>query len=176
MESVVLMDSGCSLPHDAGGALLRMGLEATALASQAQDLLERDPRKKQLLERAGALRVQERLGWLAVRTSEFPGGDLEGAAKASMALAVYHMQLLELEKGRQWLETALAEAPQDKVFLRVIIAHNMRTLQYHIRELSSSSTPAQSGRSSPVPAAGEQPAGDVAAAIERLGELTLAPR
>ena len=115
-----------------------MGLEATALALQAQDLLERDPRKKQLLERAGAVRVQERLGWLAVRTSEFPGGDLEGAAKASMALAVYHMQLLELEKGHQWLETALAEAPQDKVFLRVIIAHNMRTLQRKRKLLTGS--------------------------------------
>ena len=55
-----------------------------------------------------------------------------------MALAVYHMQLLELEKGHQWLETALAEAPQDKVFLRVIIAHNMRTLQRKKKLLTGS--------------------------------------
>jgi hypothetical protein len=187
IESLILHDFGGCLPHDTGGKLLRMGREATALASQAQYLRASDPRMKHLLERARALRVQERLGWLAVRTREFPAGDMEGAAKASLALAAYHLQLLELEEGREWLATALAEAPKDKHLVLAIIEHNMCALRRMLRELSSSSTPAQSGRSSPAqsgrssPAqaaaeAGEQPAADVAAVIiERLGQLTLAP-
>ena len=172
---MILHDIGGCLPHDTGGMLLRLGHDATALASQAQALPAGDPRTKQLLERARALRLQERLGWLAVRTSEFPAGDMEGAAKASLALGAYHFYLFELDEAREWLTTALAEAPKDKDFVRVIIKHNMRALRHVIRDLSSSSTPAQSGRSSPVPAAAGQPAGDVAAAIEKLGELSLAP-
>jgi hypothetical protein len=175
VQSVILHDIGGCLPHDTGGMLLRLGHDATALASQAQALPAGDPRTKQLLERAGALRLQERLGWLAVRTSEFPAGDMEGAAKASLALGAYHFYLFELDEAREWLTTALAEAPKDKDFVRAIIKHNMRALRHVIRDLSSSSTPAQSGRSSPVPAAAGQPAGDVAAAIEKLGELSLAP-
>jgi hypothetical protein len=176
VQSVILHDIGGCLPHDTGGMLLRLGHDATALASQAQALPAGDPRTKQLLGRARALRLQERLGWLAVRTSEFPAGDMEGAAKASLALGAYHLYLFELEEAREWLATALAESPKDKDFVRAIIAHNMRALRHMLRDLSSSSTPAQSGRSSP--AAGGQPArpaADAAAALEKLRELLLAP-
>ena len=62
VQSLILHDTGGCLPHDTGGVLLRLGHDATALASQAQALPAGDPRTKQLLGRARALRLQERLG------------------------------------------------------------------------------------------------------------------
>ena len=107
IKSAILIPRGGHLPHDTDGKLLRMGHEATALVFGAQHLPTGHPRKRQLFEQARAMRLEERQGWLAVRTSEFPAGDLEGAAKASLAIATYHLELQELEKGREWLAKAL---------------------------------------------------------------------
>ena len=107
IKSAILIPRGGHLPHDTDGKLLRMGHEATALVFGAQHLPTGHPRKRQLFEQARAMRLEERQGWLAVRTSEFPAVDLEGAAKASLAIANYHLQLQELEKGREWLAKSL---------------------------------------------------------------------
>ena len=86
-----------------------------------------------------AIRLEERAGWLAVRTSEFPAGDLAGAAKASLALATYHLALLQHDKGRQWLDTALAEAPKDNTRLLSMIEHNMIQMQKCLELMSDTS-------------------------------------
>jgi hypothetical protein len=154
IKSAILIPRGGHLPHDTDGKLLRMGHEATALVFGAQHLPTGHPRKRQLFEQARSMRLEERQGWLAVRTSEFPAGDLEGAAKASLAIATYHLELQELEKGREWLAKALEEAPEDKALVRAAIEHNMSIVKQIMQAFSASSTPVQSGRSSPVQGAG----------------------
>jgi hypothetical protein len=62
VESVIVVALGGALEHDPGDKLLSMGREATALA------------------------VAEKKGWIAVRMKEMLDGDLEGAAKASLAI------------------------------------------------------------------------------------------
>ena len=92
------------LPHDPDGKLLRMGKTTTCKIVTAMALENSSPLKKELFMQAMCIRLQEKQGWLAVRTDKFPAGDLEGAAKASLAIACYYCQLEELEKGRKWLE------------------------------------------------------------------------
>jgi hypothetical protein len=169
IKSAILIPRGGHLPHDTDGKLLRMGHEATALVFGAQHLPTGHPRKRQLFEQARAMRLEERQGWLAVRTSEFPAGDLEGAAKASLAIATYHLELQELEKGREWLAKALEEAPKDKALVRAAIEHNMSIVKQIMQAFSASSTPVQSGRSSPVQGAGGV-AGDHAHTSSQLAE------
>ena len=48
------------------------------------------------------------------------------------------------------MEKAQDEAPKDKIVLCAIIEHNMEMLKALLQHCSASSTPAQSGRSSPV--------------------------
>ena len=145
---------GGHLQHDPEGKLLGMGHNATAKVIAAQSLSKSSALRNKLFKDAMCIRVKEKEGWLAVRTDKFPAGDLEGAAKASLAIACYYLELDELEKGRKWLEHALEEAPKDNKSLCAIIEHNMDCLEKVMRECSASSTPCntpvQSGRSSPV--------------------------
>lgn len=107
--------------------------------SGAQSLEDSNQKKRETYEKAMAIRLEERAGWLAVRTSEFPAGDLAGAAKASLALATYHLALLQHDKGRQWLDTALAEAPKDNTRLLSMIEHNMIQMQKCLELMSDTS-------------------------------------
>ncbi len=150
MDQWVLVPKGGALSHDTDGKLLRMGHDATAKVLHASTLQKSSPMRRTLFKEAMCMRLKEKKGWLAVRTDKFPTGDFEGAAKASLAIACYYMELDELEKGRKWLEYALAEAPEDNEFLCAIIEHNMDQVKKLMQDFSGSSTPAQSGRSSPV--------------------------
>jgi hypothetical protein len=154
LQSVIVMSAGGHLPHDPDGKLLRMGHEATALALSAQMLHKSDPARKQKYEKATSIRLEEKKGWLAVRTKEFPAGDLEGAAKASLGIACYKLEQGEFLEGAEWLELALAEAPEDKFMVRSFIEFNMGILAETLQACSESSTPVHSGRSSPVGQAG----------------------
>ena len=75
-------------PHDPGGGLLKMGLEAVALLTSAMDATGEE--RRQLFERCLQLRLREREGWLAVRTPAHPAGDLLGAAKAASGIATVY--------------------------------------------------------------------------------------
>ena len=152
--SMIAITLGGHLPHDPDGKLLRMGHEATALAVGAQMLDKSNPRRKEKYAKATDMRLEEKKGWLAVRTKEFPAGDLEGAAKASLAIACYKLEQGELEEGEEWLKLALAEAPEDKVMVRSFIEFNMGIVAEVLQSCSASSTPVHSGRSSPVEQAG----------------------
>ena len=149
-SSVIVVPICGHLPHDTEGKLLRMGHDATGKAYNAQSLSRSSPLRKKLYKEAMCIRLEEKKGWLAIRTDEFPAGDVEGAAQASLAIACYYLELDELEKGRKWLEKAQDEAPKDKIVLCAIIEHNMEMLKALLQHCSASSTPAQSGRSSPV--------------------------
>ena len=150
INSAILIPLGGHLPHDTDGKLLRMGHNATGKVFAAHKLPNSSPLKRQLLKEAMCIRLQEKQGWLAVRTREFPAGDLEGAAQASLAIACYYLELEEHDKGQKWLEKALEEAPKDKEVLCACIEYNMSTLKGFMQAWSASSTPVQSGRSSPV--------------------------
>ena len=149
MQSMMLIPRGGHLPHDKDGKLLGMGHEASALSFGAQFLSTDNPERKKQFEKAMAIRLEEKRGWLAVRTEEFPAGDIEGAAKASLAIATYHLELDEMDKGLEWLSRALDEAP-DNTMVKQIIIYNRDVVKTFLRSCSSSSTPSPSGRSSPV--------------------------
>jgi hypothetical protein len=97
--------------HDPGGALLKMGQAATELWERAKALPRGDPLRVQHLQAAISMRRTERNGWLAVRTSEFPAGDLAGAAQAALALAAYYSDLDDNASAREFVLRAVAEAP-----------------------------------------------------------------
>ena len=149
-SSVIAVPIGSHLQHDTEGKLLRMGHDATGKVVAAQSLSRSSQLRKKLYKEAMCIRLQERKGWLAIRTDEFPAGDVEGAAQASLAIACYYLELDNLEKGHTWLQKAQDEAPKDKILLCAFIEHNMEMLKKVLQQCSASSTPAQSGRSSPV--------------------------
>ena len=151
------------LPHDPDGKLLRMGQDATCKTVTDMALSNSSVLKKKMFKQAMCIRLQEKQGWLAVRTDKFPAGDLEGAAKASLTIACYYCQLEELEKGRmwlekgrKWLETTQKEAPEDKHVLCACIEHNMDLIEAIMAardaeqsQRSASETPRQTGGGSP---------------------------
>jgi len=151
MKHGVLVPDGGHLPHDTDGTLFRMGHDATAKVFAAFVLQKSSPVRKQLFKEAMCIRLQEKKGWLAVRTEQFPAGDLEGAAQASLAIACYYMELDEHDKGQKWLQRAMEEVPKDKEFMCAVIEHNMDELKKIKKinkeineECSRSSTPVQS--------------------------------
>ena len=162
MSSVIVVPMGGHLPHDTEGKLLRMGHDDTGKLVAAQSLSRSSLLRKKLYEEAMCIRIEEKKGWLAVRTDEFPAGDLEGAAQASLAIACYYLELDNLEKGHTWLQKAQDEAPKDKILLCAFIEHNMDVVKKVLQQCSASTTPCssasatpchtpvQSGRSSPV--------------------------
>ena len=97
--------------HDPGGLLLKMGLDASELWERAKVLPRGHPLRAQHLQAAISLRRTERNGWLTVRTSKFPAGDLEGAAQAALGLAAYYCDLDDIASTREWVLRAVAEAP-----------------------------------------------------------------
>jgi hypothetical protein len=150
ITSVIAVPMASHLQHDTEGKLLRMGHDATAKVVSAQSLSRSSQLRKKLYKEAMCIRLQEKKGWMDIRTDEFPAGDLEGAAQASLAIACYYLELDNLEKGHTWLQKAQDEAPKDKILLCAFIEHNMEMLKTVLEQCSASSTPAQSGRSSPV--------------------------
>ena len=174
-SSVIVTSLGGHLPHDTEGKLLRMGHDATGKVVAAQSLSRSSPLRKKLYKEAMNIRLQEKDGWMAVRTDEFPAGDLEGAAQASLAIACYYLELDNLEKGHTWLQKAQDEAPKDKKILCACIEHNMEIVNIMMQQCSASSTPAQSGRSSPVapvPASEARPL-DPSSLARDLANITL---
>jgi len=113
--------------HDPGGRLMAMGEQASALWHAVQVSTFASPvKKEEQLREAVRIRLDERAGWLAVRTSEFPAGDLEGAAQASLAIAVYYRELGEPERYSEWMQTALAEAPPGTI-VRACVKYNLHS-------------------------------------------------
>jgi len=101
--------------HDPGGALLNMGLAATDLWKQGVAFPPENPLRKENLQAAIRMRETERAGWLAVRTLEFPSGDMEGAAQTALAISAYHSDLDDKDMALEWLARACAEAPAGSV-------------------------------------------------------------
>jgi hypothetical protein len=126
---------GCLFPlnptpheHDPGGRLMAMGEQASALWHAVQVSTFASPLKKEeQLREAVRIRLDERAGWLAVRTSEFPAGDLAGAAQASLAIAAYYSELGQPELSSEWMQTALAEAPPNTI-VRACVKYNLRRI------------------------------------------------
>ena len=175
MSSVIVVPIGGHLPHDTEGKLFRMGNDATGKVVAAQSLSRSSLLRKKLYKEAMNIRLQEKDGWMAVRTDEFPAGDLEGAAQASLAIACYYLELDNLEKGHTWLQKAQDEAPKDKKILCACIEHNMEIVNIMMQQCSASSTPAHSGRSSPlapVPASEARPL-DAASLASNLEILSI---
>lgn len=108
---------------------LAVGAEASALWHAVKVSTFDSPEKKQEMLRAAVrMRLDERAGWLAVRSSEFPAGNLASAALASLAISTYHYELGELERGWEWLQTALAEAPPNTI-AQACVKHSVRNVQ-----------------------------------------------
>ncbi len=84
-----------------------------------------------------------------MRAKEFPVVDIEGAAKASLAIASYHLELNDMDQGFEWLSWALDEAP-DNTMVKQIIIYNMDAVKNFLCSCSGSLTPSPSGRSSPM--------------------------
>jgi len=100
------------LPHDAGGKLSDMHVEAMAMVFGAQFMHPADPSNPAYvwaLERAIAVTKTAREGWLAVRTEALPAGDTEGAGKAAVALAGFALELDNLSDALRWLARARKE-------------------------------------------------------------------
>lgn len=100
------------LPHDAGGKLSDLHVEALAMVFGAQFMSPADPSNPSYvwaLERAIACTKNARAGWLAVRTEALPAGDAEGAGKAAVALAGFALELDHLGDAIRWLTRARKE-------------------------------------------------------------------
>jgi len=96
LSSVIAVPMDSHLPHDTEGKLLRMAHDATGKVVSAQSMLRSSQLRKKLYKEAICIRLQERKGWLAIHTDEFPAGDVEGAAQASLAIACYYLEMDEL--------------------------------------------------------------------------------
>ncbi len=119
------------LPHDVGGKLSDLHVEALAMVFGAQFLGPADPSNPAYvwaLERAITCTKSARAGWLAVRTEALPAGDVEGAGKAAVALAGFYLELDRLGEAMSWLACArkeLGPAHEDTVAqnLEYVLAH-----------------------------------------------------
>ena len=109
------------LPHDTGGKLSDLHVEALAIVFGAQFLRPADPTNPayvRALERSIMCTKNARAGWLAVRTEAMPAGDKEGAGKAAMALAGFALELDRFGAAMRWLTAArkeLGPAYEDEV-------------------------------------------------------------
>ena len=125
-SSDVLMPLGPAFKHDPGGKLLKLGQKASAMYLKAQFLAE--PEKTKKIRYCIKLRLQERHGWLTARSSEFPAGDMEGVASASLAIACYHLEVDEFHQCSEWMTKARDEAPKDTIVHQTVL-HNIALLQ-----------------------------------------------
>lgn len=100
-------------------SLLRMGVEANRLYYAASALVEPlapcdVEQRGRLLSEAIDLRIREWQGWS--QSPELAGK--MGAAQAAQALGVYHTELYEYDKAREWLEKALEDCATDDLRLK----------------------------------------------------------
>jgi hypothetical protein len=103
------------LPHDKGGELRQLHVQAMAIVFGAQHLNPADPSNPAYvskLERAIACCEKERAGWLAVRTEQMPAGDKEAAGKSCVALAGFALELDKFGDALRWLARARKELGQ----------------------------------------------------------------
>ena len=148
-ESVVILATGDPFAHDPEGKLLELGKKATGVAMAAHLLPDESEDKEKLFEKAIDLRHEERAGWLAVRTEALPNGDLEGAAKASLAIAVYYVQQCKFDEGMEWLNIAYEQAPENRSQVRAYIKYNIDVVSGVLDSFSETTTNHGSGRASP---------------------------
>jgi hypothetical protein len=148
-DSVVILALGDPLAHDPEGKLLQLGKKATGVALAAHLLPDESEDKEKLFQKAIDIRHEERAGWLAVRTEAFPNGDLEGAAKASLAIAVYYVQQCKFDEGMEWLNIAYEQAPESRSQVRAYIKYNMDVVSAVLDSCSQTTTNQGSGRASP---------------------------
>lgn len=154
-QSVVILATGDPFSHDPEGKLLELGKKATVVAMAAHLLPDESEDKERLFQKAIDLRHEERAGWLAVRTEAFPNGDLEGAAKASLAIAVYYVQQCKFDEGMEWLNIAYEQAPENRSQVRAYIKYNIDVVSGVLDSFSETTTNHGSGRGSPVDDVGE---------------------
>ena len=115
------------LPHDPGGKLLQMGLQATAIFTEAEKMKE-SAAKTQQIRKAIKMREEEAASWVAVN-------DYIGAAKAYQAIAVYFwgMRMLDkmvsnLKRAMQYCDTVCASSREqfhDALALRKLLEHQV---------------------------------------------------
>ena len=148
-HSVVVLALGDPFSHDPEGKLLELGKKATGVAMAAHLLPDESEEKEKLFQKAIDLRHEERAGWLAVRTEAFPDGDLEGAAKASLAIAVYYVQQCKFDEGMEWLNIAYEQAPENRSQVRAYIKYNIDVVSGVLDSFSETTTNHGSGRASP---------------------------
>jgi hypothetical protein len=154
-DSVVILATGNPFAHDPEGKLLELGKKATGVAMAAHLLPDESEDKEKLFQKAIDLRHEERAGWLAVRTEAFPDGDLEGAAKASLAIAVYYVQQCKFDEGMEWLNIAYEQAPESRSQVRAYIKYNIDVVSGALGSFLETTTNHGSGRASPVSEVGE---------------------
>lgn len=155
VSSMMLVDRGGHLPHDPNGRLLALGHRASGTWFGVSSFRKDNPLKIAAFARVKAMRLEERQGWLDVRTAEFPAGDTAGAAKAAMSIGLFYMEMDDVPQGREWLHIALAEAPLDDEMLQEFLRHNLAVLaQVEAADTTDSRlpTPAHSPSTSPEPA------------------------
>jgi sugar phosphate isomerase/epimerase len=125
------------LPHDVGGKLSDLHVEAMAVVFGAQFLRPANPSNAayvRAVERAIACTENARAGWLAVRTPQMPAGDREGAGKSAVALAGFALELDRLGDALRWLSKARKElGPAHKG----TIAQNLDYVLAHVDEASN---------------------------------------
>jgi hypothetical protein len=122
------------LPHDVGGKLSDLHVEALAMVSGAQFMSPADPSNPSYvwaLERAIACTKSARAGWLAVRTEAMPAGDMEGAGKAAVALAGFALELDRLGDAMRWLTRSRKELGS---VYEPIVAQNLEYALAHVEE------------------------------------------
>jgi hypothetical protein len=101
-----------SLPHDPGGKLSDLHVEAVAMVFGAQFLKPADPSNQCYVwafERAIVCTKNAREGWLSVRTESLPDGDKESAGKAAVALSGFALELDKFGDALRWLVRARKE-------------------------------------------------------------------
>ena len=101
-------------PHDPGGRLLELGMRAHEIVLAMHDQDTDSETRVGVYMQAIELRKRELAGWLAVRTPEYPEGDLLGAARVAVTLGglLCEVSLLTLDKsfmstGGKYLQDAL---------------------------------------------------------------------
>jgi hypothetical protein len=104
------------LPHDVGGNLRKLHVDALGRVFGAQHLQPADPTNPiyvSAVQSAIALVEQERTGWLHVCTEDLPTGDMQGAGKAAMTLAAFALELDRMGDALRWLTRAMHELGEE---------------------------------------------------------------
>ena len=112
----MLAPQSMPLPHDPGGKLHQLQVQAMSVVFGAQYLPVADPSDaeyRSAVHKGISCMEQARAGWLAVRTGAagevLQNGDLEGAGRCAVALAGFSLELDLCGAALRWLTKARKE-------------------------------------------------------------------